>query len=348
MSFSFVSNDDAATRRAAASCLAALNPGGKPTGQAPLSPWQTIEASARVLETDALADRAWVVRGHAANGATATASAWTLWFRRDAARYERPLVCLCRIPSVAGLQGLAAQLRERGVLCNEAAAWRQGGPPERHAELPLWLADNLDYVPYDLACADETRAILAGALQDMYDRGTRRFYYLSAHDRPTRTRSPLDPARASDAVHGMYLARAAPSGSAIAHVRLLAAGTVLHAALRAARLLWRGWRIGAEVWSCPSYTRLAREARLASWHELLHPDEPGKASHLVRCLARGCGPVIAATAYPRRIAEQIGAHVREPFMAVGGDSTAIAPRDDPLSSRVLAMAAIKVLQDAGR
>ncbi|WP_296557974.1 hypothetical protein [Pigmentiphaga sp.] len=348
MSFSFVSNDDAATRQAAASCLAALSRGGQSTEPVPLTPWQTIEASARVLETDAAANRAWVVRGRAVHGAAPMASAWPLWFRRDAARYERPLVCLCRIPSVAGMRGLAAQLRQRGVLCNEAAAWREGSTLERHAELPLWLADNLDYVPYDLACADEARAILAGALQDMYGRGSRRFYYLSAHDRPTRPRSPLDPARASDAVRGMYLARAAPAGSAVAHVRLLAAGTVLHAALRAARLLWRGWRIGAEVWSCPSYTRLAREARLASWHELLHPDEPMEASHLVRCLARGCGPVIAATAYPRRIAEQIGAHVRGPFMALGSDSTAIGPRDDPLSSRALALAAIKVLQDAGR
>ncbi|ODU84251.1 MAG: hypothetical protein ABT00_10095 [Bordetella sp. SCN 68-11] len=347
MSISFVSNDDAATRRAAACCLAALNPGGKPAGQATLSPWQTIEASARVLETDALADRAWVVRSRAVNGAAAMASAWPLWFRRDATRYERPLVCLCRIPSVAGLQGLAAQLRQRGVLCNEATAWREGGSSERHAELPLWLADNLDYVPYDLACADEARAVLEGALEDMYDQGTRRFYYLSAHDLPTRAGTIMDPAMACDAVRGMYLARAIPAGAAIAHVRLLAAGAVLHAALRAARLLWWGWRIGAEVWSCPSYTRLAREARLASWRALLHPDEPAEASHLVRCLARGRGPVIAATAYPRRIAEQIGAHVRGPFMAVGGDSMAIAPRDDPLSSRALALAAIKVLQEAG-
>jgi len=333
--------DAHATRRAAMHCLAVLERCRTLAGEARLTPLKAIESYARALEREAAADQAWVIRTDATEGEGTLASAWPLWFGRNARRFERPLLYLLHACSVTQLRVRLAQLRQRGVLCNDVA-W----PRHRAGDLPLWLADNLTCLPYDPASAGEAWTIMANALRDLYVGGARRLYYLSAHDHADEASTLLDAAQAADAVRGMYRVRPPRAGQAA--VRLLAAGATLRTALRAADRLWQDWRVIAEVWSCPSYTRLAREARDAEGLRLLRPSAPVRRAHLVRCLGRDGSPVVASTAYPRRIAEQIGAHVQGRFVAVGGDSPTLTPLPPALSAEGLAIRAIQALCDEGR
>ena len=54
-------------------------------------------------------------------------------------------------------------------------------------------------------------------------------------------------------------------------MQLLGSGTILREVIAAADLLREDWGVAADVWSCPSFTELAREAMDVERWNLLHP-----------------------------------------------------------------------------
>ena len=88
-------------------------------------------------------------------------------------------------------------------------------------------------------------------------------------------------------VKGMYLLRPAPDGGGkkkAPRVQLLGSGTILREVIAAADLLRDDFNVAADVWSCPSFTELAREAMAVERWNMLHPTEAARKAHVATCL----------------------------------------------------------------
>ena len=315
----------AATAHAAQLCINALSTAA-PTRHSPL---YTVINMANTLE---LSRQAWVIRGQSSSRRMGN---WPGWFARNTT--EKPLLYLHSAQSSAQLSALSDVTQQRGILCNDIenqpSRWPKGAQPS----LPLWLATHPCCTPYDPASGEETRAIVLAALRSLYVDGKPGFYYLALHDHEGAT--PLSEQDREAVLEGMYPLQQDTRGD----VRLLGAGRALAEVVQAKRLLAQDWNITAQLWSCPSYTRLAREAAAVERWNRLHPGVPKRSCHLRNCLAGSAAPVIAVTGYPQAIVDQLGAHVDARFVALGAGSVqASAP-----SRYWIVVAALRALADEG-
>lgn len=335
-------------QRAAAACLRRL---GEPALNArcqSASPLEAMRAIADRLEQEAPdGNLAWVVRtaGRATDSSLqpGNVSAWPLWFGDQRAGSERPLLYMAHSGSLAGLHAALSETKGHGIFCNHMEALRSRWPRGMHPSVPLWLSSDADGTPYDPASGAEALAIFRSALQALYVDGRPGFFYLSAHGDDSDDTPALTGSNAKSAFKGMYRisrVRGVPAAS----IRLLGAGNALQHVRHAAALLRNDWGIGCEVWSCPSYTRLARDGREADRWNMLHPLSKKRTSHLQSCLSSSRAPVVAVTGYARHVASQIGAMVPSAFTALGADSH---PQQGQLSPQWIAAVALKLLGDAG-
>jgi pyruvate dehydrogenase E1 component len=306
----------ASTGSAAQACLAHI--ARHPLDGTRASPLFTVtETVRRLQQAAATGDRLWVINDRMDETAgTGPVSAWPLWFSEQSRNDERPLFYLTQSPTSAHLSMLTAQTAERGIILNDIESapsrWAKGA----HPWLPLWLATNRQCTPFDPACGEEASAILAGALQDLYVDGQPGFYYLTLHDEPG-DKLPCDRSQAS---LGMYRLDAGPQDAQAPRVRLLGAGLMLREVRAAAALLQERWGVCAEVWSCPSYTRLARDAERHARRNRFGRGNVTASCHLHVCLAGATSPVVAVTGYAEFVAAQLAAYVTAPFTALGSDS----------------------------
>jgi pyruvate dehydrogenase E1 component len=104
-------------------------------------------------------------------------------------------------------------------------------------------------------------------------------------------------------LRGLYRYRPAEKGSRRA--QLLAAGPILHQALRAQEILAERYDVAADVWSAPSFQQLRRDALEAERWNRLHPDAEARIPYLVQQLAGAEGPILAATDYMKSVPHMI-------------------------------------------
>ena len=102
-------------------------------------------------------------------------------------------------------------------------------------------------------------------------------------------------------------------------MQLLGSGTIFREVIEAAALLKADWGVASDLWSCPSFTELARDGMAVARDNLMNPAGKAKTSHVARCLDDTSGPVIAATDYMRAFAEQIRAYVPRRYVVLGTD-----------------------------
>lgn len=313
------------TARAAQRCIDVLNAAEEPRS----SPLYTVMTIANTLE---LSRQAWVIRGQSRSRRV---DSWPSWFARNTR--EKPLLYLHSATSSAQLCALSDETAQRGILCNDSenqpSPWPKGAQPC----VALWLATHPYCTPYDPASGAEARAIVLAALHTLYVDGQPGFYYLALHDHDSA--AVLSPQNREDALKGMY-----PLQRGVGEVRLLGAGRALDEVLHAARLLKQDWGVTSQLWSCPSYTRLAREAAAAERWNRLHPTAPKRSCHLRDCLAGSTAPVIAVTGYPQPVVDQLAGYVNARFVALGAGSVqASAP-----SRYWIVVSALRGLADEGR
>lgn len=282
------------------------------------------------LERDpGTARHVWIIRSNkqpqTANAHTRI-SAWPLRFSATARASEKPLLYLTSSATSAELCALSNESAHRGILCNDIETLSSRWPKGAHPWVPLWLVANPQCLPFDPASGAEAQAIALAALQSLYVDGNDGFYYMALHDEPNDFIAPISRLSASEAIKGMYRLSSidADADSTRPRVRLLGAGLALQSVVAAAQLLREDWGVASELWSCPSYTRLARDADEAQRWNRLHPGMPRRSAHLLDCLAAEDWPVVAVTGYAQHVAEQIGAHVKSRFVALGADSTGAA------------------------
>ncbi|EQD30715.1 pyruvate dehydrogenase subunit E1 [mine drainage metagenome] len=174
---------------------------------------------------------------------------------------------------------------------------------------------------YDPTFSYEVAVILQDGVRRMLHEQEDAYWYLTVMNE-NYAHPDMPAGVAEHIVRGMYLFRDAgqngrDSGKAkgkgksdvAPRVQLLGSGTIFREVIAAAELLDKDFGVKADLWSCPSFTELAREGMECERHNRLHPLQAPRTPFVAQLLAGHDGPVIAATDYVRAFAEQIRAYL---------------------------------------
>jgi pyruvate dehydrogenase E1 component len=207
-------------------------------------------------------------------------------------------------------------------------------------------------VSYDPTFAYEVAVIVQDGLRRMYAEQEDIYYYLTVMNENYRHPAMPDGA-APSIINGMYLFAAGAKKAKAPRVQLLGSGTIFREAIAAADLLRDDWGVEADLWSCPSFTELARDGKAVARHNLLNPAAKPRTSHVEDCLAPTSGPVIAATDYVRAFADQIRPYVPRRYVVLGTDGFGRSDTREKLrhffevDRWYITVAALKALADDG-
>ncbi|MDE2414605.1 MAG: pyruvate dehydrogenase (acetyl-transferring), homodimeric type [Comamonadaceae bacterium] len=161
-------------------------------------------------------------------------------------------------------------------------------------------------VSYDPTFAHEVGVIMQHGLKRMVEKQENVFYYITLLNE-NYAMPGLAAGTEEQILKGMYLCKAGAPGEL--RVQLLGSGSILRESLEAQKLLATDWGVQADVWSCTSFTELAREGQEAARWNLLHPLASPRASFVAQQLSGHAGPVVASTDYMKAFAEQIRAFI---------------------------------------
>ena len=164
-------------------------------------------------------------------------------------------------------------------------------------------------ISYDPTFAHEVAVILHHGLKRMVEQQDNVFFYLTLLNE-NYAMPGLKPGTEEQIIRGMYLLQEGPKLTP--RVQLLGSGAILRESLAAQALLATDWGVAANVWSCPSFTELAREGQDCERWNMLHPTATPRVPFVTQQLAPHPGPVVASTDYVRAFAEQI-----RPFIPAG-------------------------------
>jgi len=214
----------------------------------------------------------------------------------------------------------AGDSRSRGFLLGGTAGrttLNGEGLQHEDGQSHVWAAQVPNCIPYDPTFAYELAVILQDGLRRMAKDQEDVYYYITVMNE--NYAHPAMPAGAEAGIlKGMYQFRKGGAGKGL-RVQLLGSGTILNEVIAAADLLEKDWGIAADIWSCPSFTLLARDGVDAERWNLLNHDASPRKSYVEQCLENTEGPVIASTDYVRAFAEQIRPFVRGHYKVLGTD-----------------------------
>ncbi|HLE59759.1 MAG TPA: pyruvate dehydrogenase (acetyl-transferring), homodimeric type [Candidatus Limnocylindria bacterium] len=218
-----------------------------------------------------------------------------------------------------------------------------------HSQLLASVIPNLQ--AYDPAFAYELAVIVRDGMRRMTEAGEDIFYYLTIYNE--NWAQPALPLGVEQGIlRGLYRLRTA-SGEG-RRVQLLASGSILHQALRAADLLAERFEVAADVWSAPSFGQLRRDALGVERWNRLHPAEPARVPYLVSALAEAPGPVVGATDWMKAVPDMIARWVDRPYVVLGTDGFGRSDTREALrthfevSPEHIALGALEGLRQAGQ
>jgi pyruvate dehydrogenase E1 component len=181
----------------------------------------------------------------------------------------------------------------------------------------VWAAQIPNCIPYDPTFGYEVAVILHDGLRRMYAEQEDVYYYITVMNE--NYEHPAMPEGAEAGIlRGMYLFKKGGAGKG-PRAQLLGSGAILREVIAAADLLKQDWHVEADVWSCPSFTLLARDGNNAARWNLLNPAGKPRPSYVEQCLKDTQGPVIASTDYVRAFADQIRPFVPRRYRVLGTD-----------------------------
>jgi len=205
---------------------------------------------------------------------------------------------------------------------------------------------------YDPTFGYEVAVIVQDGLRRMYAEQQDVYYYLTVLNE--NYTQPAMPKHAPDGiVRGMYLFQRGEANKKAPRVQLLGCGAIFREVIEAAELLRKDFGVESDLWACPSFNELGREARATTRWNQLHPAETPKRSYVERLLGETEGPVVAATDYIRSFADQIRAYVPRRYVVLGTDGFGRSDTREKLRSFFevdrfhVAVAALKALADDG-
>ncbi|GIK85828.1 MAG: pyruvate dehydrogenase E1 component [Betaproteobacteria bacterium] len=257
---------------------------------------------------------------------------------------------------VGDLAWAAGDMRSRGFLLGGTAGrttLNGEGLQHEDGHSQILAATIPNCVSYDPTFAYEVVTIVQDGLRRMVGEQEDVFYYLTLMNE-NYAHPPMPEGSAAGILKGMYRFReGAKSRKGAPRVQLLGSGTIFREVIAAAGLLKSDWGVDADLWSCPSFTELARDCRDTQRWNLLHPTEAPHRSHVEACLADTHGPVVAATDYMRMYADKIRACVPRRYLVLGTDGFGRSDTREKLrhffevDRRWVTVAALKALADEG-
>jgi pyruvate dehydrogenase E1 component len=173
-------------------------------------------------------------------------------------------------------------------------------------------------ISYDPTFSYEVAVIIQDGLRRMYAEQEDHFYYITVMNENYVHPAMPEGAEAS-IIKGMYRFGGGDAKAKAPRVQLLGSGTIFREVIAAADLLRNDWGVESDLWSCPSFTELARDGRAVERDNMLHPSDKPRVSHLESCLANAKGPVVAATDYVRAYPDQIRPYVKRRYVVLGTD-----------------------------
>ena len=205
-------------------------------------------------------------------------------------------------------------------------------------------------VSYDPTFAYEMTVIIHDGLRRMFKEQEDIYYYITAMNE--NYQQPAIPKGVEAGIlKGMY--PLSGGGKKKKKVQLLGSGTILREVIAAAEMLNDDWKVDADVWSCPSFNELAREARdIERWNRL-NPLEKAKVPYVTQQLKDRRGPAVAATDYIQSYAEQIQAWVPMKYTVLGtdgygrSDTRAQLRKHFEVDRYYIVITALKALADEG-
>jgi pyruvate dehydrogenase E1 component len=207
-------------------------------------------------------------------------------------------------------------------------------------------------ISYDPTFHYEVAVIIQDGLRRMYAKQEDVYYYLTVMNE--NYRHPAMPEGAAPSIiKGMYLFRAGEKKAKAPRVQLLGSGSIFREVIEAAAALKADWGVESDLWSCPSFTELARDGITVARHNLFNPTAKPRIAHVTQCLDATQGPVIAATDYVRGFAEQIRAYVPRRYVVLGTDGFGRSDTREKLrrffevDRHYVAVAALRALADDG-
>jgi len=255
---------------------------------------------------------------------------------------------------VGDLCWAAGDMRSRGFLLGGTAGrttLNGEGLQHEDGHSHLLSATVPNCISYDPTFAFEVAVIIQNGLRRMCAEQEDVYFYLTVMNE-NYTHPAMPEGAVPGILKGMYKLRDGSEGKA-PRVQLLGSGVILRQAIAAAELLKSDWGVDADIWSCPSFTELARDGNAVTRWNTLHPSETPRRSHVETCLAGTQGPVIAATDYMRLFAEQIRALIPRRYVVLGTDGYGRSDTREKLrhyfevNPQYLAVAALKALADDG-
>ncbi len=208
-------------------------------------------------------------------------------------------------------------------------------------------------VSYDPTFAYEVAVIVQDGLRRMIANQENVFYYITLMNE-NYPHPGLASGQEQGIIKGMYpLSKAAGDGKS--RVQLLGSGTILREVIAGAAMLEADWNVAADVWSCPSFTELAREGADATRLNLLNPTAAPRKPFVTEQLEATTGPIVASTDYMKLFAEQIRAYVPNgrTYRVLGTDGFGRSDTRAKLRSHFevdrhfVVVAALKALADEG-
>ena len=249
----------------------------------------------------------------------------------------------------------AGDMRCRGFLLGGTAGrttLNGEGLQHEDGQSQLFASAIPNCVSYDPTFSYEVAVIIQDGLRRMFVEQQDCYYYLTVMNE--NYGHPAMPEGAEAAIiKGMYRFRGGEAKPKAPRVQLLGSGTIFREVIAAADLLRSDWGVESDLWSCPSFTELARNGRMVERDNMLHPNRKPALSHLETCLAETKGPVVAATDYVRAYPEQIRPYVRRRFVVLGTDGFGRSDTREKLrhffevDRFYVAVAALKALADEG-
>ena len=217
----------------------------------------------------------------------------------------------------------AADMRARGFLLGATAGRTTlNGEGLQHEDGQSQIQSSL--IPncrsYDPTFHYEVVTLLQHGMQRMLTEQRDEYWYLTLMNE-NYAHPDMPEGSAEGIIKGMYLlSDAGKPKKGELRVQLMGSGVILREAIAAADLLDAEFGIKSDIWSCPSFTELAREGEDAVRFNRLNPEAKQKRVPYVTGLLDGrTGPAIAATDYVRAFANQVREFVPMRYVALGTD-----------------------------
>ncbi|MCC7095597.1 MAG: pyruvate dehydrogenase (acetyl-transferring), homodimeric type, partial [Thermomonas sp.] len=217
----------------------------------------------------------------------------------------------------------AGDMRARGfVLGGTAGRTTLNGEglqhEDGHSHIQSGLIPNVR--SYDPSFSYEVVTIVHYGMQRMLAEQHDEYFYITLMNE-NYTHPEMPAGSEEGIIKGMYLLRdAGRSKKGDLRVQLLGSGTILNEVTAAAVLLDADFGIKSDIWSCPSFTELARDGMDASRWNRFHPEaKDARKPWVTQQLEGRSGPAIAATDYVRAYPDQIREFVPMRYTALGTD-----------------------------